>query len=196
MKTFTTTLYHWFARRSLRLSEAAKTKAFWSDAIIFICGLLFLYSALDKLSEYEQFRIQVGKSPILAGYEGFIAWFIPSIEILIVVLMIPMWTRQIGLYTFFTLMLLFTGYIILLLYDGSIIPCGCNALTEKISLPAHIWMNLLFCALAALGIFISPKSNFHLDQTHPFYREFIVPLKSSIRSVVPCFKRKEAKGNE
>ncbi|GEM_PF-1478523 len=196
MKAITITLYHWFIRRILSFWEALKTKAFWSDAIIFLCGLLFLYSAGDKLWGYEQFRVQVGKSPILTGYEDFIAWFIPSIEILIALIMVPLWIRQIGLYTFFTLMLLFTGYIILLLQDGTTIPCGCNALTEKLSLEAHIGMNLCFCAVAATGIFISPKPNLHFNREHPLYRDFYIPVRSRIRSMVTRFKRKQADDTE
>lgn len=180
----------WFLRQTVA------NKVFWSDVIVFLCGVLFLYSAGDKLWEYEKFRVQVGKSPILTGKEGFIVWFIPSIEILITLLMIPAWLRQIGLYAFFTLMLTFTGYITLLLQDGPIVPCGCNALTEKLSLEAHIALNLGFCAIAALAVFLTPAPDFTVPTNHPLYRRFLVPAASRISTIFSCFSRKEVNGNE
>lgn len=194
MKTLSLHMYRWFIGRILWLKAAVKTKAFWADVIVLLCGALFLYSAVDKLRNYETFRVQVGKSPILTGYEDFIAWSIPAIELLIALIMVPLWLRHIGLYAFFTLMLLFTGYIILLLRDGSVIPCGCNALTEDLSLEAHIVMNLVFCALAMIGVFISAKPNLHFDREHPLYRDCYVPVKSRIRSISKRFNGKEASG--
>ena len=172
------------------------TKAFWSDAISFICGLLFVYSALDKLADYEGFRVQMGKSPILTGYEHFLAWFIPALELLIALLVIPVRARPVGLYAFYTLMLLFTGYIILLLLDDTAVPCGCNALTEQLSLPAHIGMNLGFCAAAATAIFLTPGPNLRFSSAHPFHREHISLVKSRIRSIFSWRNRKEVNGSE
>jgi len=196
VKTLALKIYHWAIRQILAIGEASKTKEFWSDIVVFLCGLLFLYSAGDKLWGYGAFRVQVGKSPILTGRENFIAWFIPVLEIAIAALMIPLWIRHIGLYAFFTLMLTFTGYIILLLRDGSLVPCGCNALFEAMSLEAHIAMNLGFSAIAALALFLSPVPDFTVLEKHPVYRRAIAPVASRIQSMVARFKGKEADGKE
>ncbi len=173
-----------------------KNQATITTTIVFLCGVLFLYSALDKLANYDSFRVQVGKSPILTGYEGFFAWFVPAVENLIAGMMIVPRIRQVGLYAFFRLMLVFNGYIILLLLDDPSVPCGCNALMEQLSLEAHIGMNLGFCAIAALGVRLSPKPDLRFSGEHPLYRDFIIPVKSRIRSLVSRAKRKEVSGSE
>jgi len=196
MKALTVSIWHWLTRRVLGIWAALRTRGFWSDAIVLLCGVLFLYSAGDKLRGHEAFRVQVGKSPILTGYEDTVAWAVPSIEIAIALMAVPLWLRRIGLYAFFALMLLFTGYVVLLLRDGSLVPCGCNALFEAMSLEAHVAMNLAFCALAATAVFLSPEPNLRFDREHPLCRDFLVPAGSRIRSMVARFKRKEAKGSE
>lgn len=122
-----------------------------TTVIVFLCGLLFLFSALDKITDYGSFRTQAGKSPILAGYEGVVAWAVPTGEMVITLLMVITCTRLIGLYSFFTLMLLFIGYIILLSRVSPDLPCGCNFLTEQLSPNAHILLNGLFAVMAASG---------------------------------------------
>ena len=45
-----------------------------------ICALfiiLFMYAALTKLLDYEKFRVQIGQSPLLTAFAGWIAWMVP-----------------------------------------------------------------------------------------------------------------------
>lgn len=134
-----------------------KRRALVTVTAVFLCGVLFLFSAGDKLLNDPEFTVQVGKSPILTGHEAFVGDAVPWGEIAIAVLMVIPPTRQLGLYAFFTTMLAFTGYIILLLNGAERPPCGCNALTEEMSLQAHGVMNLAFCALAAFAIALNEK---------------------------------------
>lgn len=196
MKSLSLYICHWIIRQIVWFREAVKTKAFWADVIVFLCGTFFLYAAIDKLRNHDAFRVQVGKSPILTGYEDFIAWSIPAIEILIALLMVPLGSRQVGLCAFFTLMLTFAGYIVMLIMDGSLVPCGCNALTEDLSLEAHIVMNVCFCAVAALALFLSPPEDFFITRKHATYRRFIEPVGSRIRFLVKRITGKEANGSE
>src|ERR1700676_2109270 len=77
--------------------------------------LLFLYAAVSKLIDFQKFRVQIGQSPLLTAYAGFFAWLVPGLEILIsIILLINRW-RLAGLYAAFSLMVMFTTYIITIL---------------------------------------------------------------------------------
>ncbi|WP_262245735.1 MauE/DoxX family redox-associated membrane protein [Parapedobacter soli] len=120
--------------------------------MLIACFALFVYSGVDKLAHRTAFEIQVGKSPILTGHETFVSWSIPIAELAIAVLLFLPWTRLIGYYGFFTLMVGFTIYISVLMSGADRPPCGCNALFESLSLKDHVYINLAFIGMSVYGI--------------------------------------------
>ncbi|HWK58473.1 MAG TPA: MauE/DoxX family redox-associated membrane protein [Parapedobacter sp.] len=116
------------------------------------CFALFVYSGVDKLAHRSAFEIQVGKSPILTGHETFVSWAVPITELAIAVLLFIPWTRLIGYYGFFTLMVGFTVYIGMLMSGADHPPCGCNALLESLSLKNHVYVNLVFIGMSVYGV--------------------------------------------
>src|SRR5690348_15832063 len=77
--------------------------------VLFI--LLFVYAAVSKLLDYRKFRVQLGQSPLLTAFVGWVAWIIPAVEILIALLLTTGRCRHVGLYAAFSLMVMFTAYI-------------------------------------------------------------------------------------
>lgn len=119
--------------------------------------LLFLYAATSKLLDYQKFTVQIGQSPILTNYAGIIAWLIPSLEIFIcVMLMIPR-TRMIGLYSSFSLMVMFTAYIVIIINFAERIPCSCGGILDKMGWSEHLLFNGVFVFLAIIGILLQSK---------------------------------------
>ncbi|HEX4850294.1 MAG TPA: MauE/DoxX family redox-associated membrane protein, partial [Puia sp.] len=55
--------------------------------------LLFVYAASSKLMEFHKFKLQVGQSPILMFFAGWIAWLIPALEIIISLMLMNRKTR-------------------------------------------------------------------------------------------------------
>ena len=125
------------------------------DTICILFILLFTYAAASKLVDYSSFMLQLGKSPLLAGMAGFIAWFIPLVEIVISLLLIFSRTRLSGLYASYTLMVLFTAYIISILGFSEFIPCSCGGILQKLSWGPHLIFNIVFCLLAVTGIILN-----------------------------------------
>jgi len=119
--------------------------------------LLFLYAAASKLLDYQKFTIQVGQSPILTGYEGLIAWMIPSIEILISVLLVMHPARLIGLYASFSLMVMFTAYIAIIINFAERVPCSCGGILAKMGWSEHLVFNGVFVVLAIIAIVLQSK---------------------------------------
>ncbi len=81
--------------------------------VLFI--LLFVYAAVSKLLDYEKFRVQLGQSPLLTAFAGWVALIIPAAEILVSLLLATRRWRLVGLYAAFSLMVMFTAYIIVIL---------------------------------------------------------------------------------
>jgi uncharacterized membrane protein YphA (DoxX/SURF4 family) len=122
--------------------------------ISYLLLLLFLYAAVSKLLDFETFTVQLAQSPLLSAYAGIIAWLVPGIEIVIAMLLMVPRLRTIALYAAFTLMVMFTAYIYIILNFSDFIPCSCGGVLEKMSWTQHLFFNLAFIVLAALTLFL------------------------------------------
>jgi len=157
VKTLALTLYNRFVGRIIISFRRRFSPPVASTVIVTLCTVLFGFSALDKYINRDTFMVQMGKSPLLTGYEPYLKWGVPGVELAIAALMVWPTSRKAGLYAFYTLMALFTFYIIALLSIDSSIPCGCNALTQKMSLEWHVAMNAAFCGLTVGGIYAEQR---------------------------------------
>ena len=128
------------------------------EVICSLLILLFIYSSLSKLSDYKLFTVQLSKSPFITSISNFVAWSIPTIEIVISLLLIKQRTRLIGLYASFFLMSLFTAYLIIMLNVSYYIPCSCGGVLEYLSWNQHIIFNAFFIAISAAGAIIQHKN--------------------------------------
>lgn len=119
--------------------------------------VLFVYAATTKLIDYEKFRLQIGQSPVLTGFAGIVVWLVPATEYVVAaMLMIPRY-RLIGLYASFSLMVMFTAYIVMITRFSDYVPCSCGGVLEKLSWNEHLVFNLVFVALGAISILLYPK---------------------------------------
>jgi uncharacterized membrane protein YphA (DoxX/SURF4 family) len=121
--------------------------------------LLFIYAATSKLIDFETFTVQLAQSPLLSAYTASIAWLVPAIEIAIAVLLSFPQFRTPALYAAFTLMVMFTAYIFIILNYSDFIPCSCGGVLEELSWTQHLIFNIVFIALAAFALFFSKNRN-------------------------------------
>jgi len=128
------------------------------EVISFLIVLLFLYAALNKLTDYQKFVVQLGQSPLLMGLGPHLAWFVLAVEFVIpVLLVVPAW-RLSGFYASFVLMVMFTIYILAILHFSSHIPCSCGGVLEKLGWREHLVFNLAFVILSALGVVLETRA--------------------------------------
>ncbi len=116
--------------------------------------ILFIYTALSKLSNYNNFTAQLSKSPFITSYATSIAWSIPAVEIAISLLLVFSKTRLLGLYASFFLMSLFTAYLIIMLNFSYYIPCSCGGVLQYLSWNEHIVFNSFFIVIAGTGVLL------------------------------------------
>jgi hypothetical protein len=129
------------------------------EVICFLFILLFVYAAVSKFIDFENFRIELSKSPVLTVYSRYLAWFIPSLEILISLMLTSSSFKLIGLYASFTLMVLFTSYLIAILKFSFFIPCSCGGILEGLNWDTHIIFNSIFIILSLIAIMLYPNQN-------------------------------------
>jgi len=122
------------------------------EIISFLFILLFVYAAASKLMDYEKFRLQLGKSPLLTHFAGFVAWLIPLLELVIAVMLATPRFRSCGLYAFFSLMVMFTAYIVAITRFSDYIPCSCGGVLQNMGWNQHLVFNIFFVVLAVAGI--------------------------------------------
>jgi|SRR5690606_22969336 len=121
-------------------------------AVLYI--ILFTYAASSKLLDFDNFRIQLGQSPILTAYADSVAWGVPSIELLITLLFVFPKYYLIAYYSSIGLMSMFTTYIILVLNFSDYIPCSCGGVLEDLGWTEHIIFNVVFILLALIAILL------------------------------------------
>lgn len=119
--------------------------------------LLFVYAAVTKLLDYDKFVVQIGQSPILTNWSGYIAWLVPAIELFISLLLIFPTTRLTGLYASVGLMVMFTTYIILASKFSDYVPCSCGGVLQDMTWGQHLVFNLFFLVSGVVAILIYPK---------------------------------------
>lgn len=131
--------------------------------ILFI--IMFVYAATSKLLAVEQFEIQLGKSPFISVYANWMVWMIPLTELSIVVLFLFKKYRLLAFYASFSLMTVFTTYIILVINFSDSIPCSCGGVLTKLGWKEHVVFNAIFIIMALLGILLQKKQNNYHNNT-------------------------------
>lgn len=135
----------------------------YTVSLLFI--LLFVYAAVSKLVDYENFRVQLGQSPLFTAYAHIVALAVPTVEIIIAGFLFFPKYRLWGLYASFTLMVMFTAYIVIILNYSSYIPCSCGGVLENLDWTEHLFFNIGLIIFAFLAIiFYNPLESSNLKK--------------------------------
>ena len=121
--------------------------------------LLFLYTAISKLSERHHFATIMGRSPLLKNLNVFLSWAIPVSELIVAVLLFFPPSRHWGLFFSFLLMTVFTIYIGYMLATASYLPCSCGGIFRKFSWKSHLFLNIFLSILSFAGWRLEKRFN-------------------------------------
>jgi hypothetical protein len=131
---------------------SAKNREIITDIAVYLFIVLFMYTAASKLLTVNSFASTLAKSPLIGSLNMIVAYAIPIVEIVISLVLIFPTLRKAGLWASLLLMLVFTGYLVYMVYSGSTLPCHCGGVISAMSWQQHIWFNLGFVALAITGL--------------------------------------------
>lgn len=137
-----------------RHSSTQIRNKFIIEIICFLLILLFVYAALTKLIDFNKFKAQLGQSPMLTAYADLVAFTIPISELLISFMLAITRLRLLGLYMSFSLMTMFTSYIIVITNFSEFIPCSCGGVLQNMTWNQHLCFNIFFMLLGVSGVFL------------------------------------------
>jgi len=125
------------------------------DLISALLILLFVYTAVSKLADFDQFNMQMYNQTLPHDVATVLIRTLPGIEILTALLLLFERSRLLGFYISGFLMLLFTGYVALVLlnYFGRV-PCSCGGVIKALGWKMHLVFNSFFLLLTVLAIII------------------------------------------
>lgn len=129
------------------------------EVICLLYILLFVYAAVSKWVDFKTFRVQLGQSPLLTVFAGWIAWLVPLIELITAIVLIIPKFRLLALYSCLGLMSTFTMYIIAILNFSDYVPCSCGGILENMGWTEHLIFNLVFMLLAVIGILLESDTS-------------------------------------
>ncbi len=141
-----------------------KNRIFNKEYLVEIISLLFIilftYAAISKLLEYEDFNLQLGRSPFLSAYADFLVWGVPAIELIIASFFFFPKLKLTGLWSSFILMVIFTSYIFIVFNFSDSIPCSCGGAIASLSWNQHLIFNIGFTFLAAIGVLLATTNSY------------------------------------
>lgn len=128
------------------------------ETICLLYIILFVYAALSKLLEFENFQAQLGQSPLLSAYTGFISYGVLAAEFCIALFLFIPKTRFAALLSSFGLMIIFTAYIIVILNYSSFVPCSCGGILEDMDWKEHLIFNIVFSILGVIACLTASRN--------------------------------------
>ena len=141
--------------------------------------ILFLYTGIAKVMDYNIFKEQLAVSPILSWVATPVAVLLPVVEFAIVLmLVIPRWHLK-GLYASLGIMTLFTVYIIAMFIFAPEMPCSCGGIIELLSWQGHLIFNSVFILLNVWAIYLLRKEKKEFGKNWHSVTEYNVSHKHS-----------------
>jgi hypothetical protein len=130
-----------------------------AQLISYLFIILFLYTGISKLMEYDDAVEQIALTPILAPFANAIVILLPMIEITAAILLFFPKTRHGGSWLSLVLMTAFTGYVIYIIKFNDELPCTCGGVLEALGWPQHLILNTSLIIAAIFAIKCSSSTN-------------------------------------
>lgn len=165
----------------MKISTSIRTYIITIVSYLYI--FLFVYAAVSKLLDFENFQIQIGQSPLLSAFAGPLSVLVPGLELLIVLLLCISKFRFWGLLACFQLMVLFTMYIYFVLHYSANIPCSCGGILEALGWGEHLVFNVIFLLLALVSLFLYTSQSIDSSKM-PYYLVFLLLLSITISFLI------------
>jgi len=152
--------------RKIKPMKPSKNSTLTLKLVCSLLILLWIYTVLSKLSEFEDFKRQLNNQVFGKKWTPVLLWAVPGIEITAAAMLLFQKTQRAGLILSAILMILFTGYIALVTMNiFNRVPCSCGGVLKGMGWNSHLIFNTVFLAISLFGIYGSNKGNPNNDMT-------------------------------
>ncbi|WP_376786631.1 MULTISPECIES: MauE/DoxX family redox-associated membrane protein [Sphingobacterium] len=135
-------------------------KRIFTEIVVVLLVILFLYTGVSKFVDFEGFTYDLNNQPFHNSLTPLLRWLIPITEISIVLALLFDKARLMGLYASLFLMSLFTIYTALVLFHVfEYVPCSCGGVIKNLTWPQHLIFNLFFVVITSLAIRVNKKNS-------------------------------------
>ena len=131
----------------------------------FILILLFVYAAVSKWLDLAAFRHQMRNQTFPHWLADILVYALPLFELITVALLFSAKTQLKGLWLSLILLLAFTGYILLVLFQfWDRVPCSCGGILSQMSWTTHLIFNLVMLTINVIALSGALKEEDHLPK--------------------------------
>lgn len=142
-----------------------KSRAIIIEIGCFMLIGLFLFTASVKWLDFHKFSNEMNFQPFNDRFTPALVFLVPVVESLIAILLIFQRTRVWGLYGALTLVALYTGYIILILFKvWERYPCSCIGVV-RMGWVEHLYFNFAILLLISIMLVLHKRP---WEKTMPF----------------------------
>ncbi|WP_394332499.1 MauE/DoxX family redox-associated membrane protein [Chryseobacterium kwangjuense] len=147
-----------------------RTKNLIAEIVIFLILLMWAYTFVSKVLDFDTFRRQINGAYLLSSLGSPLPYILQVLHLSLVVLLIKKSWRKIGLITSLSVLLLYTGYLIYILKFAPSIPCSCISLYSALNWNDQLLINLAVLLLNIIGLimfsFKRPPHSSHIQTTY------------------------------
>lgn len=125
----------------------------------YILALLFAYTFLSKLLNFDLFKVKLIRSEIIPDSAiVFFAYLIPVIELIVLIFLVNSFKTKISLYISLMVLLIFTFYLFAINHFSLYTGCSCGGVFETLTYPQHLFANSFFIAINIIALFFKRSS--------------------------------------
>ena len=123
--------------------------------------LLFAYTAISKVLDYELFvfQMKLAPLPLMRTIAPVLGWFMPMLELGLCAGLMTSRFHLITLYGIICLLLVFEAYIGGMLLSGHHLPCTCGGIISKMNWKEHLLFNGVVIVLCCYAIVDYSRNN-------------------------------------
>lgn len=140
------------------MKSSQRIKTIIIETVCLLYVLLFVYAAVSKLMDFENFLAQLGQSPLLSPFADYVSIGVLVAEFVIAILLSIPKLRYFALWSAVALMIMFTTYIVIILNFSSFVPCSCGGILEKLGWTEHLIFNAVFIVLGIAAILLTSRT--------------------------------------
>lgn len=128
-------------------------KSKFTEIISIVVLFLFMYTAINKLFDYQAFVRTLEAIPVVKHYSGVIAVSVIIAELISSFLLAIKKTRNIGLYLSACMFMGFNIYLLYMVNNHENLPCSCGGIISYLNWNQHIILNFILMTGCIVGAF-------------------------------------------